>query len=292
MSKTTFYIQKKYFKNYIERLKQNNESFQLVKTNYTRKILKDDKTIIFNKEGQKDDKILMLISSVRKDAKEHQRQVRAIQKLKENRNIDFYKLYDLPEDNATISKVDITAAYWNLAIKEKIISKNTNNLFERLYENEPREDAKKARLKALGSLATNKEKITYKGTEEIEHEFESMTTKDLYMGICAGVDSLMKEAGKYVPGIFYYYWDCLFMNSKYETEAVNFFHNKGYSATATRDKLETIEVNGKMYIVSTMFDKCYMVRKQESNLVEWIGQRKENGLNVELEPRPKISEFG
>ena len=270
----------------LRQLKKQNESFELQKTNYTRKIKTEDKDLIFNDKGDEDKKALKLINKVRKDAKEKQNEneKRGVPD-NEYERIDFYKLLEIPNDNVSIMKVDINSAYWNLALKEGIISKETDELFKQLYSKNSRKEAKKARLKALGSLATTKEIRTYFNGEQYKDatEFKTEDTKDLYLHICGAVDELMKEAGMKVSGVFYYYWDCLFMNKEFTNQAIEFFENKGFDCKTEEDKIEFVELEGKSFIISTKFDKCYMVREEDKELAKFETNNRKPTTSEQIE---------
>ena len=153
------YFHIKFYDKKLSMLKRRKESFELVKTTYTRKILlQNNEEWIFNKDGDTDKATLIMIQLVRNDAKkyiaEHGTLINA-------RGIGFFNMFNIFDDEEVICKVDIRSAYWTLALQKGIVTKETNDIFEKLSENYDEDYSKSLRLKALGSLATTKFFQTY-----------------------------------------------------------------------------------------------------------------------------------
>ena len=159
-------------------------------------------------------------------------------------------------------------------------------MFLNYYEGDSYLSAKKARLKALGSLATTKQIINYIDGEADYTNIKVVTekTKDLHMEVCRGVDDLMKECEKAVESCCYYYWDCMFIPKKFEREAVEFFMNKGYDVKVGHTKLEVVKVKDIHYLVSTTVgekDKVYMTRQEDNKILD-IARKDETNELYEL----------
>lgn len=152
---------------------------------------------------------------------------------KESAHIDFFRFYG--EDRKIVKgyKVDIVSAYWSLAINEGIISDKTINYFNKNKGNFV--SSKKARLKALGSLATTK--IEYRYTNGVRDGEVTLNyvkeTKELYLWICEKIAEVMKAvASIFNKNIIYYYWDCLFFDDDIDkNKLISICKELGYQVT-------------------------------------------------------------
>jgi len=261
------------YQKYIKEFSMRKMDFIVERTTYSRVIKTENRKILFNNQGRRDDKMLYLLNKTRQDAKMFMESVSLMENSDEYLNIsnvDFFQLYEIPKDKTGIVKVDLKSAYWKYALKLGIIQADTDEKFHKIYEGRNTKDAKEARLKALGSLATTKTMLPYiKGKPDYEKE-DSKTeeTKALYMLICKGVDDLMKECQKKVDGVIYYYWDCIFIKEKFSQQAIDFFKEQDYTVNVDFDEIRYREVAGNHYIISVKNDKCYMVRKEDNKIVE------------------------
>lgn len=255
----TKYSNIKNYKNFFNIIINDKRSFKVVETSYTRKIILPEYTVIFNEDGCQDIRLLGLINKVRGDAKNSKIQTN-------NTYIDFFSLTNsIPEGLA--AKIDINSAYWNIALKRGIISEETNKYFIEKYQGKPIKEAKKARLKALGSLATTKRILKYNKGILSSSEIKVEETKPIYMEICRMLDEVMKQASL-IPGTFYYYWDCLFIDKLNEKEATNFFKNEGFGTTIDETYISYIEIGNVGYLLSKSDEKMYMVRNEEKFLLD------------------------
>lgn len=264
MAKVLKYRKMSQYRGYINELIEAKSCFTLSKTTYSRKITTDDKVIIFNQNGKGDFKCLKLINSVRNDAKNYL----AMSYKDRYKDIQFYNLFNHPLSDHIISKIDIKSAYWNYALKSNIISEETNELFMKLYEGYSYDFAKKARLKALGSLATVKKIIPYEdgrpNNDKVQIKMEP--TRDLYLAICSGIDELMKNCQSNIKECIYYYWDCMFVPKSFESHTVEYFNDMGYDVSIGETKLKVINIRNVRYLVSIKDerpDKVYMTRRNE-----------------------------
>ena len=237
-------------------------------TNYSRKIKTDNSTVIFNQDGGTDYTQLRLINRVRRDAKKY---------LDTFSNdtlgtsyIHFFDLLQRPNFDDVVSKIDVKSAYWNYALKRGIITEHTDHDLMHWWDGEPASDMKKARLKALGSLATTKRIVKYIDGKKVEDSeiIEVQPTKSLYMDVCRGVDDLMQECAREVKNCYYYYWDCMFCNEDTKQDVIDFMKYKEYDVTVKDTLLEYVEVGNAGYLVSTQDSKIYMVRKESKHILE------------------------
>jgi hypothetical protein len=258
-----FYYDISDFELYKQKLIKKKVDFEVVKTTYTRRITTKTKRIVFNEGGEKDNVLLSLIGMVRKDALEF------IDKCKNDSYIHFFDIIEKPRSKKVLSKIDLKSAYWNYAIKKGIIKEKTNEFLIKEFSNRGDNSLKKARLKALGSLATTKTTEVYEkgvlNTEKLQLKTEP--TKDIYMDICRGIDSLMRECVNNVKGCIYYYWDCIFISEEFEEDAIEFFKSYGYQTSTEKTTLESVRIGRNYYLLSSVDDKMYMVRRENAKYI-------------------------
>lgn len=250
------YLPSNQYKLYLERLIEEKQSFKIESTNYTKKIKKGNDSIIFNDDGEGDMGVLSLISMVRSDA----RQFINKNQIPEDIRPDFFDLVERPP-LTEVTKVDIRGAYWNYALKTGIISKETDQFLNDTYTGN--EKLKKARLKALGSLATCKKYFSYINGEQVEYEEKTQETYGLYLFICAGIDEIMREITATVPGAFYYYWDCVFVAKEASQEVIDFIKKKKYSVKVEDTIIETVKILNKKYLFCQANENMYMIKKEK-----------------------------
>lgn len=275
-----------YFENYLESLKLNKKTFTLISTTYTKKILQDKSVAFFNDKGDQDYRLLSLITSVRKDAKAFMDEGGRIEKTK----IDFFNMFEIPAEDEIICKIDLTAAYWTYALKRRIIKGETNQKLIRLFgvskkkvkqamsdyspqigrKVKTREvgEFKTARLKALGSLATMKTTTQFERGYRVSEETKEEPTKEIYMEICRGIDELMKECHRTVPGCIYYYWDCIFVRKEFSRQVVDFFKQREYNVSMQETKIDFVKIGSVGYLISSSDDKIYMTRRENKHLIQ------------------------
>lgn len=243
-------------------------NFEVHSTTYSKRINYEGARIVFNDDGKSDMGQLKLISKVRSDAANF---------LKRGDNlrstyIHFFDLFERPKTDEVIHKVDIKSAYWTYALKRGILSPETNRYFLDKFRYLSYKEGKQKRLRALGSLATTKTILKYtNGVPDWDGiERKTSETKDLYMEICRGVDDLMRECVKNVEGCIYYYWDCIFVSSKFSQDAVDFFKSVDYDVKVGETKLDYVDLGEKSYLISTSAgekNKIYMVKKENKHLL-------------------------
>lgn len=266
MGKRVSYKHIKYFNEYLNGMKRRRMDFLLTKTTYSRKITDEDSVVVFNDRGMDDNKTLHLLNRVRSDAKNWRFENGKLV----NQHIDFFKLFNNPRRSKVMCKIDVNSAYWTYAIQKGIVSQETDDLYREYFKGVDSKTAKQARLKALGSLATKKLLIPYvNGKPDYDNEqINVQETRDIYMSICAGIDNLMKDAQKKIEGCYYYYWDCVFVESSFSRESVDFFLEKGYDVTTDETKIEVVKVKDNYYLITTTDGTMYMTRKEDKHLLE------------------------
>jgi len=160
-----------------------------------------------------------------------------------SKDIPFYQFNDIFEGNTIIKgyKIDLTSAYWVMAINEGIISKKTDDFFKECKLD------KHARLKALGSYATKKHIQNYENgkmtLEKVEIWNEDL--RQLYLYICEKVTEIMQViSNRFKTQSFYYYWDCLFFNDSVDPYKVQ-AHLKKLGFGSTVETTDFAVIKGK-----------------------------------------------
>ena len=265
MGNRVIYSDLKNFDTYKRTLINGKESFTVVKTVYTKKVVMPYRTIIFNDGGIDDFSVLSLINKVRSDAKKFKGDL--YQNI--NDKIDYYRLFFDPVDFLCV-KIDLSAAYWTAALQKGIITEKTDKFFIELYKNKLQSSAKSARLKALGSLATTKITEIYEKGIFLHDEIlpETQPTKKMYLWINKTVDDLMKSAAMEFDTVVYYYWDCVFIANNQSKDFLQYIDDRGYKAKKTGETLLSIQKVGNMKYLKTIADgKCYMIRPEDEYLI-------------------------
>lgn len=261
MGRKTIYLPIEEFESYLKNGIKGKNDFTVETTGYTRKIKTEDTTFFFNPDGKGDFRILNLIRQVRIDAAlfcNHNTFV-------VNDKIKFFDLIDKPpSDKISVTKVDITAAYWTVALRLGIISEKSDKYLQDNFE--PLEK-KYARLKALGSLATRKEKTTYVNGKYEDTSSHVEKTRELYLFICQQIDELMQNISWEVTGAFYYYWDCIFVTSNASKDVVELVKNAGYTSKSKKTRIY-LRNDRNMYWLESSDKKIYTIR-EEQNAVLW-----------------------
>lgn len=246
------------FDSFLKSAKKEFDDFTVHKTNYTRKIKYENMTFIFNETGETNMRLLSLIGKVRRDS------IKYIEKNtvpnEYDLSVEFFSLVDRPP-TTYITKVDVRGAYWETAKKLGVITEDTDEYLRSNFSNT--KIMKEARLKALGSLATEKQITRYINGEEQEFSIKRQPTKDLYIYICHCVDKLMRETAEEINGVFYYYWDCIFADEKAEKKVVEYILSRGYSTKTERSRLEALRLFGQDYIITTTDALMYVVKFEE-----------------------------
>lgn len=262
---STKYYCSQFFSEEFQNLVRKQKDFQFIRTSYTKKLKTKTSSLIFNPDGTGDDRVLSLINKVRNDAKAY---------LKENENaiqntrIYFLDLFEIPNSNEIICKVDLTSAYWKKATEAGIITEKTNQYFNETFSDKNGRELKSIRLKALGSLATRKEVETFEKGKSVHWDIEEEPTKLLYMQICRYIDQVMRQCKAEVEGCVFYYWDCMFVKKQFHKDVVKFFQNKNFECKVEETKLSYDTIGNKGYFTSEVDGKMYMVTSDNRNLLK------------------------
>lgn len=254
------------FDTYIEGLQRKKRDFKVSSTSYTRMIKLEDRTIMFANDFKNTSKFLLpLINKVRKDgAKYLENNI-----IDNDSPIDYSSLLNNPLKPKTICKIDLNGAYWNYALQRGIISVETDEYCTKVHEEKSYKELKSSRLKTLGSLATRKLTQVFKDGKEIKKErmIKIENTRDLYIDVCRGIDSIMKECARNVEGCVYYYWDCMFVDKEFSKDAIAFFKTQDFDTTVEETTLDFITLGDIAYLISKKDDKMYLVKREDKHLL-------------------------
>jgi hypothetical protein len=256
MQKKVEYKKLTFFDNVFKPLVKGKKTFELLSTSYTKKIKASDKSIIFNNEGHGDMSLLALINKVRRDGK-------AYDKMSCPGFVPQFDVFNIPDEDEVICKIDIKGAYWEYAKKMGLLSKDTIDFFHGKYGNVDSKHSKSVRLKALGSLATKKVVERYM----LGVKYDSLTTiqmqdtRDIYMNIRSGIDTLIRRICAQNPGVAYYYVDCIFVKKgKFADDARDYLLNSGYKVTTEETRIKQVKIGDTIYLESAADDKRYLTR--------------------------------
>ncbi len=263
------------FESVFQSMKEDERSFTLLETNYTKKIRLNDVgepiSILFSNDNF-DPLEMKLINLVRTDINTAKQSGRFLEKIADG-SISWYESFNMKNGEACeVYKIDIDSAYWLKAISEGIISKKTNDFFlnsKGKFSNgdTPEKADKNARLKALGSLATKKISTEFVNGEmiEVNNKYKNVKcdeyNRNVYLSICLEIDMAMKAiATRYFKHSRYYYWDCIFLTKDVDVKEVFSFIKEelGYSC-----KLEetTIYANFSKGVNGSIIDVRKLAKK-------------------------------
>ena len=239
-------------------LRNNFESFYFVlknlKKDFVVKKTTKYKTIIYNNEkfffGEKKGfKDFQLIKKVEKDAR-----IEFLEKNKmppEQQNINFVRFNDFNLTNAKILKIDIKAAYWYTAFYEFL----QEETFLLGIEN------KRARLSALGSLATQQHVEIYEKGLKVSEQINKKWTRPIYFLIAKKIDNIMNDLFILDNLRFGFYVDCIFCSVKNKNIITEYLQECNYFFSINEVVANTFtdQYNNKYLIDST--DKIYFIKK-------------------------------
>ncbi len=250
-------------------MKKEKQDFEVTSTTYTRKIKMEGYTVLFNEDGEPDFNILCLINKVRKDA-------RKFIGLSQDTPISFFDMIEKPDRRRMITKVDLKSAYWSLALQLGVITEETNQFFIEKWGDCTPKKQKMIRLKALGSLATTRTITQYeKGKRSPEPEqVVTELTKKIYTEVQRGIDDIMKDCGDTVEGCYYYYTDCMFVDSDFASDVIEYFHKKNFEVGIAETKLEYISIGGSGYLCSQADGIMYVTREEDGSYLPDLDEEK------------------
>lgn len=254
------------YEDFVEDLRKGKNFFETHRTNYTRKVKFDNNTYMFNEDGRNDFQILSLINRVRRDSRAYfeENKENIFKELKEA-SIQYFDLIEKPPfEHIEVAKVDINGAYWNYALQNGIISKETDDYLHNEYGGT--KGMKRARLKALGSLATRKIIDVYEDGVIKTTRLKKEVTYDLYIYINKGINDLMIDACINTKGSFFYYVDCIFTRADAAQELIDFIAKEKYHTTCDETRVSVETILDRKYLLSKSDDKMYVIRPES----EWI----------------------
>lgn len=250
-------------------------TFLVEHTSYTKKIKQGNQTLIFNEKGESDYTILALINKVRNDAKKWFDK-NPLPKINEN-DIIWSRLTEKPPQTI-ITKIDLSGAYWQAALKRGIITTKTHDYLTEKYTDV--KEQKQARLKALGSLATKKKVVYYSDGREYDRDQKIQYSRQMYMSICQDIDKVMSDICFSIPGAYFYYWDCIFTGNESTNEVIDYILRKQYHHTTEEAEQTVEEIGLRKYIVCTEPEKIFLKRKEIEPINPITGK--------EIEPDRKV----
>lgn len=265
--KRTHYYLSQFFPSELKKLVDRKEDFETTRTSYTKTIKTDNYKILFNPDGDTDDRVLSLINKVRNDSKLY---MESHNVTLPDTKILFIDMFDIPDSDEVIYKVDLTSAYWKKSLLDGIVTEETDDYLKSAFSDSTQKQIKSIRLKALGSLATRKEYEKYEQGISVEWEAKSQPTKKLYMNVCRSVDKTMQECKANVNGCVFYYWDCMFVKKEFSNQVIDFFRSKQFECKFEETRLQYERIGTKGYFISEVDGKMYMVESENRNLLNNI----------------------
>jgi len=138
--------------------------------------------------------------------------------------INYFRFSNKLGEFKNIIELDISAAYWNTALKLGYIT-------EKLHA-EGLEREKSVRLIALGSAASVKTVYDY-DPEQNDLKFiekkQDNSGRSAFFDISRHVGTLMMDFYAMFPSAVLFFWvDALFLDQQYQGAAIEFFKSKGY----------------------------------------------------------------
>lgn len=145
-----------------------------------------------------------------------------------------------------IVEIDIVSAYFNAAINLGYLSaENVNEICELSEKCKlTTKEFKKAKLMALGSMATRKEIFEFENGKYVERDLIIKETENIFFHVAFEIDLLMKDiASKFKEHFFFYWVDALFVSAVAEKEIINYINEKGYICTIKKIQNVYIQKN-------------------------------------------------
>jgi len=160
-----------------------------------------------------------------------------------------------------VLELDINSAYWKTAHDLKIISPET-------YQN-GLTVTKRARLVALGSIASVKHIYQFDGVElNFCETKENLETRGYFFKIADTVSRIILDFIEQNPDAVFFFWvDALFIKSEIKNECLDFFRSKGYEMKQKPIDKMTIEKTerGNKYVLEMKDGKTKTFQKKVSD---------------------------
>jgi hypothetical protein len=245
------------FRQYLEhlkipfRLQETSNSQTIEAAGYSRVILSDE--FLNGKE-------LAFVKSVKKEIER-----RVSNKEAETIDPDAVKYFRFgkypPGEYSDILELDINSAYWKTAHDLKVISPET-------YQN-GLTVTKRARLVALGSIASVKHIYQFDGVElNFCETKENLETRGYFFKIADTVSRIILDFIEENPNAVFFFWvDALFIKAEIKNECLDFFRARGYEMKQKPIEKMTIEKTerGNKYILEMKDGKTKTFQKKMAN---------------------------
>ena len=206
-------------KRMINSLKINNESFNLLKTTFTTKLIWNDTEFKETKNGFIPKNELFFINMVKQHVLKNsagvycnRAKIKYVKEGKIKKSVNYTK--DLYE-------IDLNSAYWNFAFKSKFID-------EKLYLR-GRKVSKMTRLVSLGNLAKRTQVLNFNGKEyKLVETLKSPETEGVFFSVSLQTDETMRMLETIADTCFLFYWvDAIFFQGKKKkTEIENYLKSQ------------------------------------------------------------------
>ena len=206
-------------KRQINSLKINNESFDLLKTTFTTKLIWNDTEFKETKNGFIPKNELFFINMVKQHVLKNSAGVYCNrQKIKYVKEGKIKKSVNYTKD---LYEIDLNSAYWNFAFKSKFID-------EKLYLR-GRKVSKMTRLVSLGNLAKRTQVLNFNGKEyKLVETLKSPETEGVFFSVSLQTDETMRMLETIADTCFLFYWvDAIFFQGKKKkTEIENYLKSQ------------------------------------------------------------------
>lgn len=206
-------------KRQINSLKINNESFDLLKTTFTTKLIWNEIEFKENKNGFIPKNELFFINMVKQHVLKNsagvycnRSKIKYVKEGKIKKSVNYTK--DLYE-------IDLNSAYWNFAFKSNFID-------EKLYLR-GRKVSKMTRLVSLGNLAKRTQVLNFDGKEyKLVETLKSPETEGVFFSVSLQTDETMRMLETIADTCFLFYWvDAIFFQGKKKkTEIENYLKSQ------------------------------------------------------------------
>lgn len=206
-------------KRQINSLKINNESFDLLKTTFTTKLIWNEIEFKENKNGFIPKNELFFINMVKQHVLKNsagvycnRAKIKYVKEGKIKKSVNYTK--DLYE-------IDLNSAYWNFAFKSNFID-------EKLYLR-GRKVSKMTRLVSLGNLAKRTQVLNFNGSEyKLVETLKSPETEGVFFSVSLQTDEVMRMLETIADTCFLFYWvDAIFFQGKKKkTEIENYLKSQ------------------------------------------------------------------
>lgn len=187
-----------FIKEYCESLTRLKTPYKIRHSQYTTKIIRDDKTSVTYSHNNMSRRCFIAANKVKKDVKESE----FFQEIKDKKfdltNYDYNRKRKMFMAMKVIN-VDISSAYAYCLLTHNLITSETFEYLKSL----PKGD----RLVAVGMLARSYAEYDYDQFGEVQNvTFHQEPTRNAFFFLISEIDNVMKECAFYLGGTFLFYW--------------------------------------------------------------------------------------